>query len=253
MRCLVFVVIGAMGCLHDDAVPQRAIVGGAPVSPAARAADGDTVVGPVHLSRGYPARNADGTVNAVVEIPCGTTAKFEVHDDGVLRWKRKREDNSRREIDYLPYPVNYGMVPNTLADDGDALDVFVLGRGIERAHVAQTRVIGVLKMAQDGVRDDKLVAVTIEPALRNGFSDLEELEELDQRYPASRDILALWFAHYWGKGATTVVGWGNAAEATAILEQAIERVRPHDLAYTARLDPAGPRPRAALPFCVLAR
>jgi len=240
-------------CWRDE-VPRRAIVGGAPVAPSARALDGDTIAGRDHLSRGYPARNPDGSVNAVVEIPSGTTAKFEVDDeDGRLRWARKREDGSRREIDYLPYPVNYGMVPNTLALDGDTLDIFVLGRGIERAHVAATKVIGVLEMAHDGVRDDKLVAVAIEPALRNGFSELDELDQLDQRYPATRVILELWFSHYWGKDATHVVGWGNAATARAVLDEAIARLKPHAGACTAQRDPAGPRPRAASPFAAPAR
>jgi len=182
------------GCWREDAVPRRAIVGGAPVSPTARAIDPDTIEGHKHLSRGYPARNPDGSVNAVIEIPSGTVAKFDVDDeDGVLRWARKREDGARRAIDYLPYPVNYGMVPRTLAADGDALDIVVLGGGIERAHVAPTRIIGVLEMAHDGTRDDKLIAVALEPALRNGFSELTELAQLDERYPASREILALWF------------------------------------------------------------
>lgn len=67
-------------------MPTRAIVGGAPVTPDAMALDGDTILGPRHLSRGYPARNPDGSVNAVVEIPSGTTAKFDVEEDvGTLR------------------------------------------------------------------------------------------------------------------------------------------------------------------------
>jgi inorganic pyrophosphatase len=237
----------AVGCWRDD-VPRRQIVAGAPVAPSARALDGDTIAGREHLSRGYPARNPDGSVNAVVEIPSGTTAKWEVDDDdGRMRWARRREDGVRREIDYLPYPINYGMVPGTLAPDGDALDIFVLGRGIERAHVAATRLIGVLEMAHDDVRDDKLVAVALEPALRNGFSELSELSELDERYPATRTILELWFSHYWGKGSTRVVGWGSAATARKILDEAIERVTPRLAAHSARPDPADPRPRAASP------
>lgn len=245
-------VAWAPACRGDD-VPRRAIVGGAPVAPSARPIDGDTVAGPRHLLRGYPARDGDGAVNAVIEIPSGTTAKFDVDDDGRLRWARKREDGSRREIDYLPYPVNYGMVPSTLAPDGDALDVFVLGRGIERAHVGPTRIIGVLEMAHDGTRDDKLVAVALEPALRNGFSALHDLDELDRDYPATRIILELWFAHYWGQGATEVVGWGNAAAAQVILDEAIARFRPQGAVCSARRGRAAPRPRAASPCAARAR
>lgn len=193
--------------------------------PAAFVVDQETIFGLRNLSNGHPARNDDESVNAVVEIPSGTTAKFEVDDKGVLRWARKREDGRRREIDYLAFPVNYGMVPRTLAEDGDPLDVLVLGRGLERAAVVRTRMIGVLKMGHDGIRDDKLVAVPIEGDTRNGFSDLTDIHELDLRYPASRDILVLWFSNYWGRGATHVLGWGDADEASTILDRALTRAR----------------------------
>ncbi|MBA3396440.1 MAG: inorganic diphosphatase [Deltaproteobacteria bacterium] len=230
------------------AVPSRAIVGGAPVTPDALALDGDTILASRHLSRGYPAVNPDGSVNAVVEIPSGTTAKFDVDEDaGTLRWARKREDNTRREIDYLAYPVNYGMVPRTLAADGDPLDIIVLGRGIERAHVTPTRIIGVLKMAHDDTRDDKLIAVPLEAALHNGFSRLRDLGELDEDYPETRHILVLWFSHYWGKGATEVVGWGDAAEAKAILDDAMTKVSSPAAGRTAPPGSRDLRPRGAPP------
>jgi inorganic pyrophosphatase len=233
-----------------DCVPRRAIVGGAPVSEHALTFDAETVAGLRHFGDGYPAQNADGSVNAVIEIPCGTTAKFEVSDDdGWLHWQHDRETGARREIDYLPFLINYGMVPRTVADDGDALDIIVLGRTIERGHVAETRVIGVLKMADDGdIRDDKLIAVPLEPAWQNGFSRLRDLDELDANYSAARDILLMWFSNYWGKGATHVLGWGDAAEAAAILEAA--KTRP---GRRARPGAEDPRLRAPSPFGALAR
>ncbi|MBA2538715.1 MAG: hypothetical protein H0V17_03695, partial [Deltaproteobacteria bacterium] len=93
----------------DCSVPRRSIVGRAPVSPDAVAVDAETVRGKRHYARGYPAQNRDGSVNAVIEIPCGTTGKFEVDDDdGVLHWQRDRDHGGRREIDYLAFSVNYG-------------------------------------------------------------------------------------------------------------------------------------------------
>jgi inorganic pyrophosphatase len=209
----------AMTLLPCSHVPHRAIVGGAPVARTAIAIDDETVAGRRHFLRGYPARD-DGQINAVIEIPSGTTAKFEVDERGRIAWQHDRDDDTRREIDYLPFPVNYGMVPRTLGGDGDALDIVVLGRGIERAHVAKTRVIGVLKMSCHGQmgdaaeRDDKLIAVPTEAGLANGFSRLHDLDELDAGYPAVREILELWFANYWGAGRTRVPAAAGAVAFT---------------------------------------
>jgi len=234
-------------------VPRRAVVGGAPVAPAAVAIDEETVAGRRHFARGYPSQEGDD-VNAVIEIPSGTTAKFEVDDvDGWLHWRHDREHGGRREVDYLPFPVNYGMVPRTLADDGDALDIVVLGRGLERGLVTRTRVIGVLKMGEDTERDDKLIAVPLEAALVNGFSRLHEVQELDEHYPAARAILVLWFSYYWGNGATHVIGWGDAAEAAAILDKARRAFTRAPRARRIPHDAAGPHPRAPLPFVERAR
>gem|GEM_PF-509237 len=250
-------IAGLMVCECGD-VPRRQVVGGAPVDASARATDATTIVGPRHYIRGYPAE-IDGEVNAVVEIPSGTTGKFEVDDaDGWMHWRPDRDTGEPREVDYLPFPVNYGMVPRTFAADGDALDIVVLGRGIERGHVAATRVIGVLLMGDDDERDDKLIAVPLEPALENGFSKLEHLEELDMEYPGAIDILEVWFENYWGAGATNVIGWGDAAEARVILDDAKDAFARSEVtgrrsARRLPRDEAGLRPRGAQPFGERAR
>jgi inorganic pyrophosphatase len=215
----IVLVLPFLHCLGS--APRRAVVGGAPVAPDALAVDGETVIGPRHYLRGYPADSADGSTNAVVEIPAGTTGKFEVGDDGALVWQRDRDTGAPRAIDYLAFPVSYGMVPRTLAPDGDAIDIIVLGRGVERGRVARTRVIGVLEMTDsDGARDDKLIAVPLDADLASGFTRLHELDELDVHYPELRAILWLWFGNYWGAGVTHVIGWGDAATARHALDEA---------------------------------
>ncbi len=233
-------------------VPRRSIVGGSPVSPDAVAVSPDEIAGRGHFIHDSPAQTDDGDVNAVIEIPSGTTGKFEVDDgDGRIHWRRDREHGGRREVDYLPFPVNYGMVPRTLGQDGDALDIIVLGRTFERAHIAKTRVIGVLAMGDETGRDDKLIAVPVELELRNGFSRLHELDELDVLYPGLRQILVLWFSNYWGEGATQVLGWGDAEDAALILEEAKLRYQPP--ARIARPAATDPHPRALSPFAALDR
>lgn len=244
------VLVSLVLFLLSPAVPLRRIVGAAPISPQTYAPDARTVIGSGHFIEDWPPDNPDGSVNAVIEIPSGTTGKFEVTDDGVMHWALDRETGEPRNVDYLPFPANYGMVPRTLADDGDPLDILVLGRGFERGHVARVRVIGVLAMADEGGRDDKLVTVPVERALENGFSRLHELDELDEHYDGLRAILWLYFTNYWGAGNTEILGWGNAREAMDILERAKLR---YAVARIARPYAAGPRPRATLPFDGLVR
>ncbi|MGI8924816.1 MAG: inorganic diphosphatase [Fimbriimonadales bacterium] len=64
--------------------------------------------------------NAPNTVNVIVEIPKGSTNKYEIeHDTGLVRFDRVL-------FSPLFYPCDYGFIPETLYSDGDPLDAFVL-------------------------------------------------------------------------------------------------------------------------------
>ncbi len=184
--------------------------------------DAYTLVAPRNLITDFPARHADGSVHVVVEIPAGTTAKWEVdHDDGALRWEFKK--GVPRVVKYLGYPGNYGMVPRTilpkeLGGDGDPLDVIVLGPAVERGSLLRVRVLGVLRLLDGGEQDDKLLAVQEGTALA-AASDLAELQE---RFPGVTEIVETWFANYKGPGEMETRGLGDAQEAERILEAAIE-------------------------------
>lgn len=182
--------------------------------------DGMTMVGPASFLDGYAPRNADGTVNAVVEIPAGTTAKWEVtDDDGNLHWDI--EDGQPRKVQYLGYPLNYGMVPRTklaetMGGDGDPLDILVLGDALPRGTVVPVTVIALARYTDAGERDDKLVAV------RAGtpFEDVDGLAELEASFDGVTDIVDTWFLNYKGPGVFQAQGWTDAAEAMALLDAA---------------------------------
>ena len=57
--------------------------------------------------------NSDGTVNVVVEIKAGSNIKNVLSDDG-LEIQKEFSSNKQRVINYLPYPFNYGILPQTL-------------------------------------------------------------------------------------------------------------------------------------------
>ena len=210
-------LIAALAIATSDGVPRRSIVAGAPVWSRAEALSRTRVRGPAHYIDGFAARRPDGSVTAVVENPAGTTAKLEVdRDSGELRW-------DGREIDYLPFPINYGLIPRTLSHDGDPLDVAVLGRAIERGAVLPVRPIAVIDAVDRGDPDPKIVAVPLGAEYR-GFREVYDLDDLAHQYPGVRAQLDSWFTHY--KDAPGQIrGWLDAAAAERLIDEAMRRYR----------------------------
>jgi len=173
-----------------------------------------------NLIAGIPARNPDGTINAVIEIPAGTREKWEVVESGTyIEWEKL--NGGRRVIDYLGYPGNYGLIPRTRSGDGDALDVIVLGSPLTRGAVTPVRVIGVLMMIDSGEQDDKIVALARDGA----FPQVRTLADLEKRYPGVTSILATWFRHYKGEDGVEVSGFEGRERALEIIDRSITAYR----------------------------
>lgn len=207
------------------------------LAPGARWIDAQTIQGERNFLAGWDARSADGSVRAVVEIPAGRLDKWEVKDDGLLHWDI--EDGKPRVVRYLGYPVNYGMVPGSVLSearggDGDPLDILVLGASLPRGSVVETKVIGMILLVDRGERDDKLLAV----AKGSPLEDVEDVEDLDRRFPGVTAILETWFLNYKGPGKFVARGYAGPDEALATLEQAIA-----DFTAAHAADSAGPRAR----------
>jgi len=190
------------------------------IAPDLKFTDPYTLSSPKNLLRDYPSKDSSGNVQAVIEIPAGRTEKWEVDkDDGNLKWNFKK--GKPRVLKYIGYPGNYGMVPRTLlpkelGGDGDPLDIILLGPPLNRGKVVSAKLIGVLKLLDNGEQDDKLIAVQFNSPLKKADS----IEELDERFPGITEILEHWFTNY--KGKMTSNGFGNLEEAEKILNQASE-------------------------------
>ncbi len=171
----------------------------------------------------FAASGQENMVNVIVEIPTGTSAKWELNKDNKYQiiWEYKK--GAPRIVNYLGYPGNYGTVPQTslpkeLGGDGDPLDVIVLGQAAPRGEVVAARLIGVLKMLDNGEQDDKLIAVLSKDS---PFEGVKTLKQLDEEFVGVKDIINIWFANYKGSnGGTKVLGWGNEQEANHILHKA---------------------------------
>ncbi|MDP4918740.1 MAG: inorganic diphosphatase [Haliea sp.] len=120
--------------------------------------------------------NAPAEVYALVEIPAGSTTKYEL--DAATGHLLVDRFQSMPVV----YPANYGTLPSTLAGDNDPLDVLVYTREpVVPGALILVRPIGMLKMLDGGEQDDKLIAVpadAVEPtyAAVRDISDLPEIE-----------------------------------------------------------------------------
>ncbi|MFK7832221.1 MAG: inorganic diphosphatase [Winogradskyella sp.] len=175
-----------------------------------------------HLVEDFEPLLANGNINVVIEIPTGTNEKFEVEKTTGTLQLETLENGQPRRINYLPYPFNYGMVPRTLlpkklGGDGDPLDVFVLGKPIEKGTVIECKLIGVLKLLDRGEQDDKLIAVS-EGSI---FYHINDLKTLDEEFPGVLDISKIWFINYKGKGKMQFKGFGDTSVSDHILKTSI--------------------------------
>ncbi len=98
--------------------------------------------------------SAPEIVNAIIEISKDSNIKYELDkESGLLMLDRFL-------YSAVHYPGDYGFVPRTLWDDGDALDIIVLtGRPVHPLTLARVRIIGVIRMIDSDEKDDKLIGV----------------------------------------------------------------------------------------------
>ncbi len=187
------------------------------------AGDAFTIAGEDDLMA-QPALAEDGSVRAIVEIPSGTSAKWEVNKDDPREIHWEEEHGAPRIVDYLAYPGNYGTIPGTalpedLGGDGDPLDILVLGQAVPRGEIVDVRLIGVLKMLDGGAQDDKLIAVMTQDS---PFAEVESMDQLDEDFAGVSRIVDLWFANYKGQdGGMESLGYEGADTAREVLEAAI--------------------------------
>ena len=115
---------------------------------------------------------APKVINALIEIPQGSRAKYEVDKTtGLLKLDRVIYSS-------FHYPVNYGFIPQTLGHDHDPLDVLVLcSQSIQSLCLVEAKVIGNMQMIDQGQTDDKIIAVAAKDPSVNHFTRMEELPQ----------------------------------------------------------------------------
>ena len=109
-------------------------------------------------------------VKAIIEIPKGSKGKYEIDkESGLIKLDRAL-------FSAVHYPANYGFIPKTYADDKDPLDILVI-TSLELPHlcIVEAKVIGVMRMVDQGEMDDKIIAVALNDESVNYINDISEL------------------------------------------------------------------------------
>lgn len=156
------------------------------------------------------------SLDAFIEIPRGARNKYEYDDElGAFRLDRVLYSS-------VHYPTDYGFIPETLADDGDHLDVlvFVEEPTFPGCHVP-VRVVGVLNMIDVNGEDQKILAVPVGDPRFDGISDisdisphwLKEIENFFNTYKTLEEV------------TTVVREWSPAGRARQVIEECRERYR----------------------------
>ncbi len=117
-----------------------------------------------------PGSNSPEFVNAIIEIPKGSKAKYEIDKESNLI------KLDRVLFSSVMYPAHYGFIPQTYCDDNDPLDILVLcSVDVYPLTIIEAKVIGVMHMVDNGEQDDKIIAVAKNDMSVNYINDLPDL------------------------------------------------------------------------------
>jgi inorganic pyrophosphatase len=171
----------------------------------------------INLYHEIPAGDSE-TFHMVVDLPKFSSNKYEYDEEGGY-FKLDRVLHSQ-----MFYPFDYGFIPQTHSDDGDALDVCLLVTyPTFPGCVVKARTIGMLKTADEKGGDNKIIAVPVSK-LDPRFDEIQSIEDLPKHVQEElllhfKEIKKLEKAKY---DKVVINGFGTADEAKAEISRAIE-------------------------------
>ena len=155
-------------------------------------------------------------VDAIIEIPLNTKNKFEIDETtGKIRLDRVL-------YSAMNYPVEYGYIENTLALDGDPLDILLVSSAPTfPGCIVEARVIGYLEVIDNGHEDYKIISVVnVDPRYNeiNTLNDmpkfiLEEIKDFFSNYKTLQNI------------PVEVLNYHDTEEALEIIENCQQRYK----------------------------
>jgi len=169
---------------------------------------------------GNGAKRAEHRVNAIIETPKNSRHKYALKAEyGIIAFHDVLPNS-------LKWPFDYGFIPQTLADDGDPLDILVINKaGLFSGCLIEVRVLGAIRETKDGVENDRLIAVPLtSPGAPQKSDDYREIEDLPQE--TFEEIKAFLKDYSSRQGhAIDVKPAVNASDAMRLVKQAMKVFR----------------------------
>ena len=166
----------------------------------------------MNLLHDISAGSAD-LMNVIIEIPKFSKNKYEIDKEtGLIALDRVMHSAQ-------DYPFDYGFVPQTLFDDGDALDIVLLTTyPLMPGILVKARPVAIMEMIDGGERDDKVVAV---PSDDPRFENVKDLADLNPHFKKEMTHFFETYKKVQNK-EVTVGEWKGAADAKAAFEKSRE-------------------------------
>ena len=152
-------------------------------------------------------------MSVIVEVPKGSSNKYEIDKEtGMIAL-------DRANYSAAPYPCEYGFVPQTHWDDGDALDVLILATfPILPGILVKVRPVGLMEMIDTGENDYKIIGV---PVHDKRWEDVQDIMDINKHTLKELQHFFETYKHLKGKGNEVVInGFKGKVEAQAAFEKA---------------------------------
>ncbi len=177
----------------------------------------------VHPNRLGPGESSPEEINVIIEIPKGSHTKYELDSKSGFVFV------DRILLSAMHYPCNYGFIPQTMEEDGDPVDVLVLGNdSLTPMVVMRSRPIGVLLTEDEKGQDSKIVAAPLDK-VDPTFSAIGDVDDIP-RY--LRDKIVHFFEHYkeLEKGKyVKVLGWKHKEVAKIKISESTRRFKSKEI------------------------
>ncbi len=152
-------------------------------------------------------------MNVIIEIPKFSKNKYEIDKDtGIISLDRVMHSAQ-------DYPFDYGFVPQTLFDDGDAMDIVLLTTyPLMPGILVEARPVAIMEMIDSGDRDDKIIAVPV------GDPRFDEVLDLKNLNPHTKKEITHFFETYKKvqQKEVSVGEWGGKDKAMSAFEKSVE-------------------------------